>query len=120
MSEHNIQTSYFDVLRLNEGKFPILKGVFAVPNGGARHIATAVKLRREGVKSGVFDVCIPFARSGFNLMFIEFKFGKNNLTNSQIDFLNLFKDEKTKFEVCWSVWDALDKTGKYLGIDLKI
>lgn len=33
--------------------------IYAVPNGGNRHIATAVRLKKEGVKAGVPDLHIP-------------------------------------------------------------
>ncbi|MFZ9905903.1 MAG: VRR-NUC domain-containing protein [Steroidobacteraceae bacterium] len=33
--------------------------IFAIPNGGARNIATASKLKVEGVSRGVPDLCVP-------------------------------------------------------------
>ena len=32
------------------------KCLFAIPNGGARHIGTAIKLKSEGVTAGVSDL----------------------------------------------------------------
>lgn len=40
---------------------------FAVPNGGARHIATAVRLKRLGVKRGVPDIIVPTMRIAIEL-----------------------------------------------------
>lgn len=33
--------------------------IFAIPNGGARNIATATRLKVEGVSAGVPDLCVP-------------------------------------------------------------
>lgn len=33
--------------------------IFAIPNGGLRHTATAQKLKQEGVRKGVPDLYIP-------------------------------------------------------------
>ena len=41
-----------------ESKFPRVR-IFAIPNGGKRSIATAKKLKKEGVKAGVPDLFIP-------------------------------------------------------------
>ena len=36
--------------------------VFHIPNGGSRHKAEAARLKAQGVKAGVPDLCIPVAR----------------------------------------------------------
>lgn len=46
---------------------------FAIPNGGARDAVTAGRLKAEGVKAGVPDVCCPVARYGYHGLFLEFK-----------------------------------------------
>ena len=46
---------------------------FAIPNGGARNAITGAMLKREGVKKGVFDVFIGWARNGKHGLFLEFK-----------------------------------------------
>ena len=47
--------------------------LFAVPNGGKRNIVTAVRLRLEGVRPGVPDLCLPVARNGKHGLYIEMK-----------------------------------------------
>jgi hypothetical protein len=42
-------------LRLPDGR----PGIMAIPNGGARNVAVAVKLRAEGLSRGVPDLLIP-------------------------------------------------------------
>lgn len=47
--EHTEQTALFSRLALYEGKYPELRWIFAIPNGGHRHIAVAAKMKAEGV-----------------------------------------------------------------------
>src|SRR5262245_64718583 len=46
---------------------------FAIPNGGARDVITAGRLKAEGVRAGVPDVCLPVARAGYHGLFLEVK-----------------------------------------------
>lgn len=52
---------------------PELGLLFAVPNGGARHKATASRLKAEGVRAGVPDVCLPVPKNGLGALYIELK-----------------------------------------------
>jgi hypothetical protein len=115
MSEHDEQVALFNVLYLYQGKYPILKWIFAIPNGGKRHPATAVKLKREGVKSGAWDIFVPFAVDEYCGMFVEMKYGKNTLSDNQIAF-NLDVGNAYKWIVCYSAIEACHAIGEYLGI----
>lgn len=83
MSEHTEQCALFDWAESRSRRHPELKLMFAVPNGGARHIAVGRKLKAEGVKAGVPDIFLPVPRNGFHGLFIEMKFGKNKMTTIQ-------------------------------------
>ena len=47
--------------------------VFAVPNGGKRGKAEAVRMKAEGVLPGVPDLVIPEPRGGFCGLYVEVK-----------------------------------------------
>ena len=83
MSEHDEQKKIFQWARMSEGRWPELALLFAIPNGGHRHKAVAAKLKAEGVKAGVPDMCLPVARGRWHGLFIELKHGKNKETDSQ-------------------------------------
>lgn len=72
-SEHSLQVKLFTIVATLSHEFPELDDLFAVPNGGLRHIATATALRAEGVKPGVADVCLPYPIGGFHGAYIELK-----------------------------------------------
>ena len=57
----------------NETRWPELRMLHAVPNGGARRKSEAARMRLEGVKSGVPDLCLPVARDGYHGLYIEMK-----------------------------------------------
>lgn len=50
-----------------------LRWLFAIPNGGERNQIVAGKMKAEGVKKGVFDICLPFPSGRFAGLFIEMK-----------------------------------------------
>lgn len=62
---------------------PELQYMYHVPNGGKRDAATAVALKRQGVKAGVPDIMLPAARAGYHGLYIELKAGKNTTTKKQ-------------------------------------
>lgn len=118
MSEHLEQVALFDLLRANESRHPELKWIFAVPNGGSRHPVVAGKLKAEGVKRGVSDICIPIARQGYHGAFIEMKFGKNKLTPEQKEFHEFLESSGYKPFVAYSSREAQSAIEGYLGIKL--
>ena len=54
--------------------------LFHVPNGGKRNKREANKFRRMGVRKGIPDLILIHPHTG-----IELKFGKNKLSNEQLD-----------------------------------
>jgi len=72
-SEHTEQKHLLTWASLNIGKHPDLRLLFAIPNGGARSKACAGKLKAEGVKPGIPDLCLPVARGGFFGLYLELK-----------------------------------------------
>ena len=52
---------------------PELALLHHIPNGGSRHRAEAANLRRQGVKAGVPDLCLPVPRGPHHGLYIELK-----------------------------------------------
>lgn len=123
MSEHDEQVRVFDVLRFNEARCPELSFIYAIPNGGHRHPATAGKLKAEGVRKGVPDICIPIPmRSGSRVYcgaYIELKFGKNKLTFEQQQFLACMEKSGYATGTCYGADEVLDFIENYLDIELR-
>lgn len=88
MSEHKIQCAFIEWSKWNCGKYPELELLYAIPNGGKRSIITAVRLKAEGAKAGIPDICLPVGRKGFNSLYLEFKNGKKGeISQSQHDYM---------------------------------
>jgi len=67
------QTSLFIWAAYNTGRWPELELMYHIPNGGSRNKAEAARLKAQGVRSGVPDVCLPVARHGHHGLYIEMK-----------------------------------------------
>lgn len=65
------------------GRWPDLSLLYAVPNGGHRMKATAGKMRAEGLRGDVPDLCLPVVRGPFAGLYIEMKRQKGELANPQ-------------------------------------
>lgn len=47
--------------------------LFHIPNGGKRGKLEAIRLKKQGVKSGVSDMLLPIARQGYHGLWLELK-----------------------------------------------
>lgn len=92
-TEHDEQAAVIEWAEAMRSRIPELALLFAVPNGGYRHPATAARLKREGVRAGVPDLCLPVPRGKWHGLFIEMKAGGNKPTPEQRDWLSLLTSQ---------------------------
>lgn len=105
-SEHEIQCAYFQWVAQRAYQDERFKNIFAIPNGGARHIVTAVKMKAEGVRPGVPDIFIAAPNQlGANGAFIEVKKAGKKATATQLEW----HDRLRKHGYVVVVLDSLDK-----------
>ena len=83
------------------GMYPELKLLYHVPNGGKRNAAEAAHLKRQGVKAGVPDLCLPVPRGNYHGLYIEMKAKSNHPTETQIRWLEYLSAQGYKTAVCW-------------------
>lgn len=115
MSEAQEQRALFQWAGLAEQKYPELKLLHHVPNGGKRDARTAVNLKKEGVKAGVPDIVLPVARNGFHGLYIELKVGRNKTSLKQDEWIKNLKEQGYFVEVCYGWNSAREVIEKYLG-----
>lgn len=91
--------------------YECLSWLFAIPNGGERSRAVAGRMKAEGVRSGVFDLCLPVARGGYHGLFLEMKKRKGHngsaagvVSDNQKDFKSFVYNQGYAAVVCWG-WD---------------
>ena len=86
----------------------------AIPNGGQRNIVVATKLKAEGVKSGVPDVCLPLPRGGYHGLYLELKVGRNKATDNQAWWIDQLECQGYKALVVWGFAGARAAILEYL------
>ena len=64
----------------NMNRYPELKWLHHVPNGGSRNKQEAVKFKQMGVKAGVSDLCLPYPKGIYCGLYIEMKYGDGRQT----------------------------------------
>lgn len=116
--EADNQAAYFKIIdKIYVPRYPRLSRIYAVPNGRFRNIQTAMKLKREGVRSGVPDICIPLrGAAGESGAYIEMKHGKNTCSPDQEAYLTGLQEEGYSTTVAYSWESALLFTIQYLGL----
>ena len=102
------------------GVYPELRWLHAIPNGGRRDKAEAAHLKKQGVKPGVPDLCLPVPRGGFHGLYIEMKAGKNKPTESQKRWINGLKFNGYAVAVCYSAAAARQIIIEYLQLREKV
>lgn len=82
-TEHEEQCALFEWAAWMSRQTPELELLHAIPNGGKRDIRTAARLKAEGVKPGVPDICLPVPRGGFHGLYIELKRRKGGTVSKE-------------------------------------
>lgn len=113
--ESDEQEALFQWAELQAAKYPELKLMYHIPNGGKRYIGEAVKLKAQGVKSGVPDVFLPVAKKTYHGLYIELKRQKNgHVSDSQEKWIEALNDQGYMAVVCYGCQEAIETILQYL------
>jgi len=115
-TEAQEQITLMNWAAMQSGKYPELKLLYHVPNGGSRNKAEAGRLRAEGVKAGVPDLCLPVARGGYHGLYIELKRQRGGRASDlQVEWIEALMKQGYFVAICCG-WELAAKTiMKYLG-----
>lgn len=86
------------------------------PNGGKRNVIEGSNFKQMGVKPGVPDVFMAVPHGDYHGLFIEFKAGKNSLTQMQNEMMLNLRQKGYMAEACYSVEDAIEIVRSYFGV----
>ena len=101
------QMALFRWAELQAGKYPELRLLFHIPNGGSRGKAEAGRFRAMGVKAGVPDLCLPIAKAGYHGLYIEMKRTKGGrVSQEQTGWLDDLRERGYVAAVCKGWEDA--------------
>ena len=116
--EHKHQKALIQYFKLAYPRYEKL--LFSIPNGGSRDVREAVKLKAEGVTSGVPDLMLAVPTLVYPGLFIEMKspaeLGKppGRLSKNQIDMISRLKEQGYRVEVCFGSLEAIEALDRYL------
>jgi hypothetical protein len=116
-TEHQEQAALMGWAKKNEHKWGgALRVLYAIPNQGARNPnGDGQRKRREGMRAGVPDVCLPVARRGFNALYIEMKrTQKGRIERHQSDWLLWLSEAGNLTAVCYGADAAQQVIEEYL------
>ena len=111
------QTALFNWAFYSKVKYPELDLMYHIPNGGSRNKIEAAHLKRQGVKSGVPDICLPVARGEWHGLYIELKAGKNKPTGNQKEWILRLREQGYAAEVAVGWIQAKELIEAYLNYD---
>ncbi len=114
-SEHQIQSCFFDWVRLSTKAHPELRLCIAIPNAAKRSPGLAAWLRREGLTAGVPDVLLLVPRGIWCGLAIEFKRPGGKISPAQSFMIDDMRGEGWKVAVMHSTEEAITIVKEYLG-----
>ncbi len=104
------QQCLFRWARMECGAYPELDLLYHVPNGGSRNKIEAARLKGEGVKPGVPDLCLPVARGEYHGLYIELKrIRGGRISEDQKDWLESLRKQGYCAVICKG-WEAAAET----------
>jgi len=98
-------------------RMQVLRWLHAIPNGGARAKVVASKLKQEGVKPGVPDLCLTAARGGHHGLYIEMKSLEGSESREQKEWRQHLNEEGYLSIVCKGAREAIRALCDYLEMD---
>ena len=97
-----------------------LKLMYHIPNEGKRSAAMGARLKAEGLKPGVPDVCLPTAHGGYIGLYIEMKVKPNKPTEHQKQWLRDLRKAGHMTAVCYSWEEAKNLIEEYIRLPLTL
>ena len=116
-TEHQEQCALFEWAAWQEGVWPELRLLHAIPNGGKRDIRTAARLKAEGVKPGVPDIFLPVPKDGKHGLYIELKHSRGGtVSKEQEAWIRALSAQEYVCAVCHGHREAIKVITDYMGI----
>lgn len=113
-TEDQAQAAIFDWAKWQREKYPALKAMYHAANEGKRSRIAGANLKRQGMKPGVSDICLPYAAGKYNNLYIELKVGSNKASNTQLDFIDAINGIGGKAVIVYGSDAAIEVITAYL------
>lgn len=113
-SESQAQRLVFDWANWQKSKYPQLKAMYHAANEGKRSRIAGAELKRQGMKPGVCDICLPYASGKYNNLYVELKVDKNKATEDQLKFIDAINAIGGKAVIAYGSEAAIQVITAYL------
>lgn len=112
--EEDLQRACIKWADLESGRYPLLRRLIHVPNGGKRSKGEAGKMKAMGVKKGVPDLVLPFRSGIYSGLAIEVKAPGEKTTLEQDEWLADFDGDGYLTGVVYSLDEFIAKAKRFL------
>ncbi|WP_195940943.1 VRR-NUC domain-containing protein [Romboutsia sp. 1001713B170131_170501_G6] len=113
-SESTEQMALIDWCNVNRCVYPELDLIYKISNEGKRSVHQGKKFKREGLKKGVPDLCLPVPSGIYHGLYIELKYGNGITSKEQKEWIKKLNDQGYKAVVCNGFEEARDTIKEYL------
>lgn len=114
-TESNEQQTLFAWARAMSGRHPELAMLYHIPNEGKRNARAGARLKAEGLRAGVPDICLPVPRNGHHGLYIELKRRRNSrITQEQMRWIGDLAAQGYVAAVCRGCDEAISLITDYL------
>ena len=90
--------------------------VYHIPNEGKRSVYAGAKHKRQGLRKGVPDLCIPVAKGRYHSLYIEMKAEGGKATREQADWIYLLRGQGMCAAVCEGARNAIGLIDEYMAL----
>ncbi len=116
-SEDTEQINVIQWARWQQERHPELKLLHHCPNGGSRNKAEAVKLKQMGVVAGIPDLHLPVPKGIYSGLYIELKYDRGTLQESQKEVLRELAEVGNYCAVCYGAEEAIKIIEEYIALE---
>ncbi|HIT69647.1 MAG TPA: VRR-NUC domain-containing protein [Candidatus Aphodomonas merdavium] len=113
-SESVEQRALMQWAAMQRGKRPELALLYHIPNEGKRSAAQGARMRAEGLRAGVPDLCLPVARGKCHGLYIEMKRIGGKATPEQLGWLDALRAQGYAVAICQGWESAANVIESYL------
>ena len=97
-------------------KYPELKLLHHIPNGGKRSKREGAELKRQGVKAGVPDLCLPCPKGHYHGLYIELKTETGDVSMEQSWWIDELNNNGYYTKICRGFGEATTTLSDYLSL----
>ena len=115
-TEAQEQEALFRWAAYSRGKYPALELLYHIPNEGQRSGFTGYRMKLQGLRRGVPDICLPVPSGRFAALYIELKRRKDGrVSEEQKGWIAALNRVGCRAVVCRGWDEAREEIERYLG-----